>query len=197
MIKEKVLRIASKQLPLITLRSITLQDVNAEYVQWLNDAHVNQYLETRFYQQNLQSVSEFVANTINNPNEHLFTIRLASTNKHIGNIKVGAIDNNHSVGHISLFIGDKNYWGQGIAKQAIQLISRYSFNELSLRKLCANAYDVNIASIKSFLSSGYSHDGIWAEHYTLHGKPCDLVQVCMFTGQKDQLSEIIIEQEKN
>ncbi|MEY8213728.1 MAG: hypothetical protein RPR97_04495 [Colwellia sp.] len=40
--------------------------------------------------------------------------------EHIGNIKIGAIKNNHRVGSVSLFIGDKKSWGQGLASQAIQ-----------------------------------------------------------------------------
>lgn len=192
MTKEEIIHISSENFPLIYLQTIDEQDANEKYVQWLNDPQINQYLETRFYQQDLESVSAFIANIIANPNEHLFTIRLKATNKHIGNIKVGAINNHHSIGDISLFIGDKNSWGKGIAQQAIQLISRYSFDRLKLRKLCAGAYKPNIASTKAFLTSGYIQDGIRESHYTLHQQPCDLVQVCLFSRQVNELPSIII-----
>ncbi|MFT7005696.1 MAG: ribosomal-protein-alanine N-acetyltransferase [Colwellia sp.] len=192
MTKDEIIQISSDQLPLIYLQTINKKDANDEYVQWLNDPQVNQYLETRFYQQDLQSVSAFIANIIATPNEHLFTIRLKKTNKHIGNIKVGTINNHHSIGDISLFIGDKCSWGQGIAKQAIQLISRYSFEQLGLRKLCASAYIANIGSTKAFLNSGYINDGVLADHYTLDDQPCDLVKVCIFSHQINELPEISV-----
>jgi RimJ/RimL family protein N-acetyltransferase len=184
MTKDEIIQISSDQLPLIYLQTINKQDANDEYVQWLNDPQVNQYLETRFYQQDLQSVSAFIANIIATPNEHLFTIRLKDNDQHIGNIKIGGINKHHGVGYISLFIGDKTVWGKGYAKQAIQLVSDYAFNTLQLRKLSARAYQPNIGSTKAFLSAGYKHDGIFKDHFMLHGKACDLIQVCLFKSER-------------
>lgn len=192
MMNKEEIQISSKQVPLIYLQTINQTDVTEEYVQWLNDPQVNQFLETRFHYQDSHTISTFIANMVANTNEHLFTIRLKLTNKHIGNIKVGAINTHHNIGDVSLFIGDKETWGKGIAKQAIQLISRYSFEQLSLRKLCAGAYEPNIASTMAFLKAGYVRDGIRAEHYTLNEKPCDLVQVCLFSQQVNELPSIII-----
>lgn len=46
-------------------------------------------------------------------------------------------------------IGDKNYWGRGIAADTISLISNYAFDELHLRKVFAGVYGNNIGSIKA------------------------------------------------
>jgi RimJ/RimL family protein N-acetyltransferase len=188
----KQLKITSKATPLIYLQAINEQDASEEYVQWLNDPLVNQYLETRFYPQNLSTIIDFIHATIANPNEHLFTIRLQESAKHIGNIKIGGINSHHYIGDVSLFIGDKSAWGKGIASQAIQLISRYSFEYLQLRKLCAGAYKPNIGSTKAFLKAGYSHDCTLKDHYLLNNEPCDLVQVCLFKQQLTQLPNISI-----
>lgn len=188
---EKII-ISSEQAPLIYLQAICEHDASDEYVQWLNDPLVNQYLETRFASQNLEAVIDFIRNTMANPNEHLFAIKLKDNNQHVGNIKIGAINKSHNIGDVSLFIGDKSAWGKGIASQAIQLISRYSFDKLKLRKLCAGAYKANIASTKAFLNSGYMHDGVLTDHYTFNNQPCDLVQVCLFDHQINKLPTILI-----
>ncbi|MCW8863854.1 MAG: GNAT family N-acetyltransferase [Colwellia sp.] len=187
------IKISSARVPSVYLQSISEQDASNEYVQWLNDPLVNQYLETRFYPQDLSSVLDFIRNIIANPNEHLFTIRLTENNKHIGNIKIGGINTHHNVGDVSLFIGDKNAWGKGLASQAIQLISRYSIEQLHLRKLCAGAYQANVGSTKAFLNSGYQRDGVLVDHYTFNGQPVDLVQVCIFNHQLERLPEITIQ----
>lgn len=180
------MQLNNKLLPDIYLQTIQLDDVNNTYVDWLNDPQINQYLETRFEQQTLALVTTFVDSMIANKNEHLFTIRTTSNNKHIGNIKLGAINNTHSVGYVSLFIGDKNAWGKGFACQAIKLISEYGFDTLKLRKLSAGAYKPNIASTKAFLKAGYNYDGTLKNHYLLGDKPCDLVQVCLFSSQNSK-----------
>ena len=45
---------------------------------------------------------------------------IKTTDKHIGNIKLGPINWIHRYGDISLLIGDKDYWGKGIATEAIR-----------------------------------------------------------------------------
>jgi len=165
----------------IYLQKIRIEDVSSRYVDWLNDPEINQYLETRFKQQTFESVHDFVSNIIANDNEHLFTIKTSANNIHIGNIKVSGISPEHGVGHVSLFIGDKESWGKGYASQAINLISEYAFNTLKLRKLSAGAYKPNVASTKAFIKVGYQYDGTLKNHYLLQGKPCDLVQVCLFS----------------
>jgi RimJ/RimL family protein N-acetyltransferase len=186
------MKIISEALPTIYLQSINLQDANMQYVGWLNDPLVNQYLETRHQTQTLPMVEDFIQNVIANPNEHLFTIRLKGNNRHIGNIKIGSIISNHNIGEVSLFIGEKGFWGKGIAKQAVQLISRFSIETLKLRKLSAGAYRPNKGSTIAFIKSGYSEDAILTEHFILDGQPCDLIKVCFFDRQLNQLPQITI-----
>ncbi|REL34809.1 GNAT family N-acetyltransferase [Thalassotalea euphylliae] len=180
MTNKQLIKLSSPAVPDIYLQEISIDDASQTYVDWLNDPKVNQYLETRFYHQDLAAVIDFINGIMANPNEHLFTIRLAANDRHIGNIKVGGIKPVHLIGDVSLFIGEKSCWGKGYAQQAIELISRYGFESLKLRKLCAGAYKPNIGSTKAFLKAGYQKDGILKDHYLLDGKPCDLVQVGLF-----------------
>jgi len=166
--------------PDIYLQEIQLSDASEAYVNWLNTPEVNQYLETRFNHQTLESVIDFINVTLASPTEHLFTIRLTENDQHIGNIKVGGINTRHSIGEVSLFIGEQSCWGKGLATQAISLISHYAFESLDLRKLVAGAYKPNVGSTKAFLSAGYQQDGIRKNHYLLNSKPCDLIEVCLF-----------------
>lgn len=186
------MKIVSPQFPTIYLQSISEQDASEEYVSWLNDPLVNQYLETRHQKQSLETAINFLQAIIKNPNEHLFTIRLQSNDQHIGNIKVGSINKTHRVGEVSLFIGDKNSWGKGIAKQAIQMISRYSIENLKLRKLTAGAYRPNKGSTFAFINSGYFEDAVLTEHFLFEGQPCDLIKVSFLARQVDKLPPIIL-----
>ena len=187
MTNKNTITLTSDHIPSIYLQSIHENDVSNTYVKWLNDPVINQYLETSHSVQTMQTISDFIQEMIKSPNEHLFTIRLTENHKHIGNIKIGNINTRYNIADISLFIGDKPSWGKGFATQAIQLISRYGFDTLGLRKLCAGAFKPNIASTMAFLKVGYIRDGILLNHYIFDNKPCDLVQVCMFSEQSSIL----------
>jgi len=174
------IKITSNETKDIFLQSISLDDANENYVAWLNDPLVNQYLETRFSKQDLNSVKSYISANLDNPLEKLFTIRTSNNNKHIGNIKVGSINKVHNIAQLSLFIGEKESWGKGYANQAIKLISQYAFDILSIRKLTAAAYLNNTASTKTFLKAGYKIECRLTNHYILNGEACDLIQVSMF-----------------
>ncbi|GLX77636.1 N-acetyltransferase [Thalassotalea insulae] len=191
-----MIKIIDKQISEIYLQEITLDDISSTYVDWLNDSSINQFLETRFQKQDITSITQFVTNIINSDKEFLFTIRLKKTGHHIGNIKIGPIYFHHGIGDVSLFIGDKNFWGLGFANKAIKLISQYAFEQLKLRKLMAYSYKSNIASIKAFLKAGYLQEGVRKLHYIdNNGIPNDLIELCYFNSQYDKsyLNDLFIE----
>ncbi|SFT90692.1 Protein N-acetyltransferase, RimJ/RimL family [Pseudoalteromonas sp. DSM 26666] len=162
---------------LIYLNSLTLEDVSLKYLSWLNNPQVNQFLETRFETQSIESISDYIQKSLNTNNEYLFAIRTIEGNEHIGNIKLGPINNNHKIGDISLFIGDTNFWGKGVAVEAINTITKFAFEQLDLYKISAGAYAENTASTKAFIKAGYKKDGIRKNHFLFQDKYSDLVYV--------------------
>src|SRR5690606_30548095 len=75
----------------IFLMPIVLADCTERYLSWLQDPEINQYLETRWSPQNMQSIEQFVESMLDDPNNYLFAIRDLTTEQHIGNIKLGPI----------------------------------------------------------------------------------------------------------
>ena len=50
---------------LIYLSSLTLEDVSLNYLSWLNNPQVNQFLETRFETQSIESISDYIQKSLN------------------------------------------------------------------------------------------------------------------------------------
>lgn len=57
----------------------------------------------------------------------------------------------------------KDYRGQGLMQEAVDLVLDFSFNKLNLRKVEAHAYSVNPASIRVLESAGFVKEGIERE----------------------------------
>ena len=161
----------------IYLRNIELNDVSSAYVNWLNDSEINQYLETRYEDQTIDSVHKYVQKVIDTDNESLLAMCLHNNHRHIGNIKLGPINMTHKSAEISLFIGDKDAWGKGIATEAIYILSNYAFNTLHLNKLTAGCYANNIGSMKAFEKAGYKIEGIFKKQYLCNEVYVD--RICM------------------
>ena len=163
----------------IYLRESELSDVNQTYVNWLSDPEVNQYLEIRHKVQTMDSVHDYVKQKIVKKDELLFSICLNKNDIHIGNIKLGPINLIHKYAEISLFIGDKNEWGKGLATEAIYTLSNYAFDTLKLHKLTAGCYANNIGSVKAFKKAGFIEDGIWKNQYLCNGEYVDRICLAM------------------
>lgn len=144
----------------IFLREVRISDVNENYYNWMNDKSINQFLETRYFPQSKSSIEEYVKSMNGKTNEIFLAICDIITNEHIGNIKLGPINQIHKFADISLLIGNKNFLGKGIATEAISLIVDYSFNVLYLHKLKAGCYEKNIASATAFEKNGFKREGL-------------------------------------
>jgi RimJ/RimL family protein N-acetyltransferase len=163
------------------IEEITLDDVTETYVSWLNDNAVNRYLETRFSEQNLQAVTQFVASMIASDTELLMAIK-KKDGSHIGNIKLGSINLVHKTGEVSYFIGDKSSWGKGFATEVVAALTGYAFNSLQLRYLKAGVYSENTVSAKVLEKVGYRKQGVLKQALILDGKENDH---CLYTLHRD------------
>jgi RimJ/RimL family protein N-acetyltransferase len=107
--------------------------------------------------------------------DDLFGIFDKESDQHIGNIKLGPINWFHRYAEIGLIIGNKDFWGKGVATDSITLISLYAFNTLNLHKVTAGCYASNIGSKKAFLKAGFDVDGVRKSHCFSQGKWEDLI----------------------
>ncbi len=151
-------------------RRLDEKDVTEEYIYWLNDPVINRFLEVRHSPQTINSCLEFVKQTNSDPAQHLFGMFLVQDEKHIGNIKLGFINQYHCRGQLSLFIGNKNYWGKGYASESIRTITKWGFDNLGLAKIEAGCCETNIASKNAFLKAGYKVEGHFRKHELIDGK---------------------------
>ena len=74
---------------------------------------------------------------------------------HIGNIELNEIDNQKLTANITYVIGEREYWGKGIASYCINQILKKAKIEFALKKICAGCASKNIASIKVLEKNGF------------------------------------------
>jgi len=154
----------------VSLRLVTLKDCTPIYVNWLCDREVNAFLETRWTEQTMDSVREFVRRSMTAEDIYLLGIIENCSGQHIGNIKLGPIHPIHSHADVSYFIGEKRCWGRGYATQAISLVTAFGFERLELHRLQAGVYATNIGSIRALKKVGYVLEACFRQQLRLNGK---------------------------
>lgn len=157
----------------IYLRPVRTSDVNETYCRWMNDPQTNRYLESRFSKHSIASLKAYVAEKEDDGQNAFFAIILKEGDRHIGNIKLGPVDEHHRSGDIGILIGEKDCRGKGYGAEAIRLIVRYAFERLGLHKVTAGCYAPNKGSIAAFQKAGFAIEGVRKSHCYCDGEYVD------------------------
>lgn len=145
----------------ILLRPVALSDCTDRYVAWLNDPEVNRYLESRWTKQTIESVRLYVEGVSRSKDTHFFAMIDPGTKLHVGNIKLGPVNPHHRVADVSYFIGDRSFWGKGLATDAIRVVTTLAFETLALHRVQAGVHESNRGSRKALENAGFRAEGVW------------------------------------
>lgn len=157
----------------VLLRPVTVDDVTDAYCKWLNDPVVTRQLETRFQPQTRESILAYVSAQRRSRDAVLLAIVWQRELRHVGNVRIGAIDRHHRTATVALMIGERHAWGHGVGTSAISLATRYAFEHLELVKLTARCYATNLASIRAFEKAGWRHEGQQRSQFVSDGRRID------------------------
>lgn len=115
----------------ITIRPLKNEDAYTS-VKWINAPEVFKYTGNTYdHIISVDSELNWIQKVINNSNEYHCAI--LADEVYVGNVYLTDKTNEKTDYHI--FIGEKDYWGKGIARKASELIIDYAFSNSILNKL--------------------------------------------------------------
>jgi RimJ/RimL family protein N-acetyltransferase len=91
--------------------------------------------------------------------QHWFTIRTLAEDKLIGDIGLYIVNWSSRDAFVGLGIGERDFWGRGYGTDAMQLILRYAFMEVNLRRVTLTVFEYNPRAIRSYEKAGFRHEG--------------------------------------
>ena len=162
----------------IFLRRLTSEDVSQNYLDWFSDETVTEFLDSRRLTR--ESVIEYIELGAASKQHFMYGIFDKETGDHIGNIKVGPIQWNHLVSDLVCVIGARDYWGKGLAKEAILLGNRVAFDVHGMRKVSGGIASGNVGSIKAYTGADWVIEATMKDHHLINGEPQDRVVVSCF-----------------
>lgn len=137
----------------VYIRPLVLDDAKISY-QWRNDSNIWEYTEFKPNKYiSLEIEETWLKSILKNDNEKRFAICIQENNQYIGNIQLININKAEASYHI--FIGEKSFWGKGIAQQATKLILEYAFFELGLEKIKLEVNPLNISANAVYIKIGF------------------------------------------
>jgi len=166
----------------IYLRPLLISDINENYIGWLNDSKVCKYNSHHIFPYNQHQAEEYLKAISLSKEVLVLAIVIKKSKKHIGNVSLQRIDLLNSNAEFAILLGDKNYWGKGIAKQASLLIMTHGFLALNLHRIYCGTAAGNIPMQKLAKYLGMHEEGRRKEAQFKNGAYNDALEYGILKG---------------
>ena len=159
---------------------------NSRYFAWLNDIDVVRYLGRDEYLEHIPfaEVQQYVEEVRASKYCSFFAVYHTEENFFIGTAKINFLNDRglkNKIADIGIMIGERDYWGKGLATDILRAISQYAFVEMGVRKLTAGAASPNVAVLKAFERIGYVEEARLRRHLSIEGEGyCDHILLGCF-----------------
>ena len=143
----------------VYLRALEPEDYKTS-IHWRKDDEIWNMLGGTKYFVSEAYEKKWVENAIIDSKDVKLAVCLIESDKYIGNVYMTNINMINRSCESHILIGEREFWGQGYACEALQLAIEYMKNERGIRRFEALILESNIPSIKMHEKCGYVLEGI-------------------------------------
>jgi [ribosomal protein S5]-alanine N-acetyltransferase len=160
----------------VYLRPLKKSDLEGNYIAWLNDPETNKYNSHGVIPYTEEQALRYIEESRTFSKTLILAIIFKENNEHIGNISLQKIDFINQNAELAILMGEKQYRGKGLAKEAASLLIEHGFMKLNLHRIyCGTAAD-NIPMQKLAAHLGMKKEGLRRETIIRNGKYIDGVE---------------------
>ena len=162
----------------LQIRTLTSLDVSQQYVEWLKDPIVIKYSENQYRTVTLEGQRAYVESSLYDDNVTLLGV--FDSDEHIGNVQLVGLTSEHQRVDVSYMIGNRKYWGKGLAKWAVRKAVHKVHKQFKIHKFTAGIASGNIASARVLEHCGFTPESVRKKHLRYGGIWYDQVDYSLF-----------------
>lgn len=159
----------------IYLRPLDISDLEGNYINWLNDPIITLQNSHHIFPYSKIELENYIKNAYTSTDKLPLAIIDIQTDRHIGNISLVDINHINRRSNWGLVIGEKEFWGKGIAKEASILILKHAFDTLNIERIFSGTTEKNIGGQKLMETIGMIKEGVSRKHIYKNGEYLDIV----------------------
>jgi RimJ/RimL family protein N-acetyltransferase len=147
---------------LVRLSAFDPEEVSKAFTRWnLNSEYARLLSSSPHRLQSAKSTAKWMEKEVEEMSldNYYFSIRTLEDDKLIGELGL-EIDNwNGRDAFIGLGIGETEYWGKGYGTDVMNVLLRFAFTEINLRRVTLGVFEYNPRAIRSYEKAGFRHEG--------------------------------------
>lgn len=149
-------------------------------VKWLNNALVSRYIgDEPGSKTDIRKEREWFRNYRRcGPGKRFFTI--CDGKKPIGFMGLSKISRENRNADLFIAIGEDEYRGRGLGREALVWLLKYAFRKLKLHKVNLGVIEDNIHAIDVYKSLGFKVEGVMKDEVRIRGRYRDMISMAIF-----------------
>lgn len=150
----------------INIKQILLKDL-IKIIKWKNSQTLSNQIMSQKKQIDLETAKKWLKNNSTDKNQWFKGIYIEDKKNDllIGIVRLMFIDFKAKTTELGIYIGDTNYHGRGIGKQALKIILNEAFSTLNLDKVYLRVTESNYRAISLYESLGFVCEGRLKNHF--------------------------------
>jgi RimJ/RimL family protein N-acetyltransferase len=118
-----------------------------------------------------------------------FTIRSLEDNRVIGCVDLSGIEWTAGNAWVGIGIGERENWGKGFGSDAMNMVLRFAFETLNLKRVSLTVFDYNERAIHSYEKVGFKLEGRMRQWMQRAGQRYDLVFMGVLRNEWEELQK--------
>jgi len=161
---------------LVRLTAEDPETVAKPYAEWARDTEYSRYLDSNPpYTFSAKKWKEWLEKDMERENNYFFSIRTLDGNKFLGFVALFELHWQHGDTMVAIALGERDYWGKGYGTDAMNMMLRYVFTELNLRRVSLIVFEYNQRGIRSNEKNGFVIEGRTRGAMLREGKRWDFI----------------------
>ena len=134
-------------------KAIARWNVNSEYIRLLDSSARPMKSEKSLAKWMEKELEELAVEN------YYFSIRTLAEDKLIGEIGLDVVNWPGRDAFVGLGIGETDYWSKGYGTDVMNVLLRFAFTEINLRRVTLTVFEYNPRAIRSYEKAGFRHEG--------------------------------------
>ncbi len=159
----------------VSFRALKPSDVNS-FKEWILDREVIRYSMTKFHRISHEAqIVEWFHGTLFDSKTFQLGLVDPISKILVGYAGISSLNEVDSNGEYFILIGDKSYWGKGIATSVTKEIVKIGFRNLKLHRIFLTASSRNPGAIRAYEKAGFVHEGRMREAFCRYDEISDKI----------------------
>lgn len=173
----------------IKLTAVEDSDLSAVEI-WFNDVRfLRHYDMTPAIPRSYRQTEAFIKDFETSDEKLIFAVRTNDRSKIIGIVGFEEIIWSNGVATAFIGIGEEDYTGKGLGKEAMKLLLDFGFSELNFYRVQLNVISSNEAAIRLYESLGFTREGTYRNFIFRDSKRLDMYLYGMLKPEWDNKTE--------